>query len=114
MPMPVRDNTHTHTHRVSNTLAGLEGGCQLPVVVVVVVSFGQLSTGENFAKAPHNHFPANLCASPTRRYANALCIRRIKRKQHKNAAKRPTDRDSCTEGEGDGDRGEERPVAAVR
>lgn len=29
MPMPVRDNTHTHTHRVSNTLVGLEGGCQL-------------------------------------------------------------------------------------
>lgn len=27
--MPVRDNTHTHTHRVSNTLVGLEGGCQL-------------------------------------------------------------------------------------
>lgn len=46
--MPARDNTHTHTerytkhtHRVSNTLAGLEGGCQLPVV-----SFGQLSTGK--------------------------------------------------------------------
>lgn len=29
--MPARDNTHTqsHTHRVSNTLVGLEGGCQL-------------------------------------------------------------------------------------